>query len=82
MPKYKLEILTTAVNDIERIAKYHLRMVGPGSAEKITNKLLDTIQPLEEQPFIGTEHPDKLLSKQNFRKLNCGDYICISKVIE
>lgn len=82
MTKYKLGILTPAAKDIERIAEYHLRMVGPRSAEIITDKLLDTIQILEEQPFSGTEHPDKILRKQDFRKLICGDYVCVYKVIE
>ena len=82
MQKYKVEILSPAAKDIERIAGYHLRMVGPGSAEEITDKLLDTIQTLEEQPFSGMEHPDDILRKQNYRKLVCSDYICIYKVIE
>jgi plasmid stabilization system protein ParE len=82
VPKYKVGILTPAAKDIERIAEYHLRMVGPQSAEKITDKLLDTIQILEEQPFSGSEHPDEILRKQNFRKLICGDYVCVYKVIE
>ncbi len=81
MPKYKAAILTPAAKDIERIAKYHLRMAGPLSAEKITDKLLDTIQFLEEQPFSGSKHPDEMLRKQNFRKLICRDYVCVYKVI-
>jgi plasmid stabilization system protein ParE len=81
VPKYKVGILTPAGKDIERIAEYHLRMVGPQSAEKITDKLLDTIQILEDQQFSGTEHPDQMLHKQNFRKLICGEYVCIYKVI-
>ena len=82
MQKYKVEILSPAAKDIERIAGYHLRMVGPGSAEEITDKLLDTIQTLEEQPFSGMEHPDDILRKQNYRKIICEDYICVYKVIE
>ena len=82
MPEYKVEILNPAAKDIERIAGYHLRMVGPVSAEKITEKLLDTIQTLEDQPFSGMKHPDDILRKQNYRKLVSGDYICVYKVIE
>ena len=41
MSEYKIELLTPAFKDIEKIAEYHLRMAGPGSAEKITNKLLE-----------------------------------------
>jgi plasmid stabilization system protein ParE len=67
---------------MERIAHFHFKMVGSQSASKITNKLLETIQILEEQPLAGTEHPDPLLNRQGFRKLVCDDYICIYKVIE
>lgn len=41
MPKCRVEILTPALDDIERIADYYLMMVGPKSAERITDKLLD-----------------------------------------
>ena len=82
MPKYKVRILTPAGKDIERIAEYHLRMVGQQSAEKITDKLLDTIQILEDQPFSESEHPDEMLRKQDFRKLICEDYVCTYKIIE
>ena len=82
MPKYKVRILTPASRDIEQIAEFHLRMVGPNSAEKITDRLLDTIQILEDQPFSGAEHPDHILGSRNYRKLICGDYVCVYKVIE
>ncbi len=82
MPKNKIEILTPAIKDIERIAEYHLKMVGPESAEQITDKILETIQTLEDQPFAGAKHPDLLLQKQDYRKLVCRDYICIYKIIE
>jgi toxin ParE1/3/4 len=82
VPGYKIEILTPAINDIEKIAEFHLKMVGPKSAEIITDNLLETIQTLEDQPFAGAEHTDVLLQKQNYRKLVCRDYICIYKVIE
>jgi hypothetical protein len=36
MPEAKVVILTPALNDIDRIADYHLLAVGPISAEKIT----------------------------------------------
>jgi plasmid stabilization system protein ParE len=82
VPKYKIEILTPAISDIERIAEYHFKMIGSKSAEMITDTLLNTIQVLENQAFAGAEHPDSLLKKQNYRKLVCKDYICIYKIIE
>jgi len=82
VPKCKIEILAPAFKDIERIAEYHFKMVGPKSAEQITDSLLNTIKTLEDQPFAGSEHPDLLLLEQNYRKLVCGDYICIYKIIK
>ncbi len=82
MPKLKIEFLAPAIKDIEKITEYHLKMVGPKSAEQITENLLTTMMTLENQPFAGAEHPDLLLQKQDYRKLVCRDYICIYKVIK
>ena len=43
MPDTQLVILTPAWQDIDRISDLHLMLVGPKSAEEITDKLLDTI---------------------------------------
>lgn len=57
-------------------------MVGSNSAEKITDRLLNQIQTLQHQPQLGCIHPDPILQRQNFRKLICGEYICIYKIID
>ena len=82
MPKAKVEILTPALNDIDQIADYHLLAVGPISAEKITDKLIDSIEKLSEYPLMGTEHSDSVLQKKGYRKLVCGDYICVYRLID
>lgn len=82
MPKSSVKILTPALNDIEKIAYYYLLMVEPQSAEQITDKLLDAIDMLEEYPLAGTEHPDHVLQEQGYRKLICGDYVCVYRVID
>ncbi len=82
MPDYKVEILTPAWEDIDRIADYHLKMVGPVSAERITDKLLDAIQGLADFPQKGQEHPDEVLSGLWYRKLICENgYVSVYKVI-
>jgi toxin ParE1/3/4 len=80
--KYKIKFLTPAIKEIEKIAEYYLKMVGPKSAKQITDFLLETIQTLEDQPFLGAKHPDVILQNKGFRKLICGDYICIYKLID
>ncbi len=81
MSKSKIEILTPALNDIDQIADYHLLVTGPISAEKITDKLLDSIEKLGEYPLMGTEHSDSVLQKKGYRKLICGEYICVYRLI-
>lgn len=81
MQKYKIEILALALQDIEKIADYHLQMVGPKSAQRITDKLLDSIEKLSDYPLSGAEHPDEFLQKKGFRKLVYGEYVCVYKLI-
>jgi len=82
MVSVRIEILTPALHDIDKIADYHLLAVGPVSAEKITDKLLDSIEKLGEYPLMGTEHTDPVLQKEGYRKLVCGEYICIYRLID
>ena len=82
MPDKQLVILTPAWRDIDRISDLHLMLVGPKSAEEITDKLLDTIALLAEQPYMGALHPDPFLAGHQYRKLICGKYVCIYKVID
>lgn len=82
MPIAKVEILTPALNDIDRIADYHLLAVSPVSAEKITDKLLDSIGKLGAYPMLGAVHPDPVLQEKGYRKLVCGEYICVYRLID
>ena len=43
MAKYKVEILLAAWQDIDKIADFHMKMVGTASAQRITDKILDPI---------------------------------------
>ena len=82
MPKYQVEILLAAWQDIDRIADFHLKMVGAASAQKITDKILDTLELLGDFPYMGALHPDPELGGREFRKVLCGDYVCVYKVIQ
>ena len=81
MPDTQLVLLTPAGEDIDRISDLHLMLVGSRSAEEITDRLLDTISLLAEQPYMGALHPDAFLAQHQYRKLICGNYVCIYKVI-
>lgn len=76
------KILPAAYEDILNIADYRVREVRPNSAEEITNRLLDTIDLLEEAPLIGPLHHDPALQSMGYRKLLCGQYVCIYRIVD
>ena len=82
MPKCHVEILPVAWQDLNAIADYHLRMAGTASAEKITDRILDTLEKLEEFPLMGPLHSDEFLARMEYRKVLCGDYVCVYKLID
>ena len=57
-------------------------MVCPASAEKITDCIPDTLAKLASFPYMGAQHPDPELARLEYRKVICGDYVCVYKVIE
>lgn len=81
MVRYTVEYTTAAIRNIDEIAEYHLDRVGPKSAEKITHKLLHSIQRLEEFPLSGPIHHDPFLAERGYRKLICGKYVAVYKRI-
>lgn len=81
MPKCKVEILLAAWRDIDKISDFHLRMVGPASAKRITDQLLDILEKLGDFPYMGAQHPDPELARLEYRKVICGDYVCVYKVV-
>jgi len=81
MYKYQVELLVAAWQDIDKISDFHLKMVGTASAEKITNRILDTLAKLSTFPYMGAQHPDPKLAQLEYRKVICEDYVCIYKII-
>lgn len=82
MAEHRVELLQAAWQDMEKIADFHLKMVGAASAERITDQILDTVEALGRFPYMGAQHPDTELARREFRKVICGDYVCIYKVID
>ncbi len=81
MPKYKVEILESAWRELEEIADYHLMMVGPISAKKITDRILNALDQLKNFPLSCPYVPDNELQSQDYRMLICDKYLCIYRLI-
>ena len=66
---------------LEEIALLHLNLVGPNSARKITNLILDTLSRLELFPLSGHIPRDKELRLGGYRYVIAGKYICVYRVV-
>ena len=81
MPQFKIEILAPAWKELEEITEYHLLMVGQISAKKITDRILNALERLEEFPLSCPYVPDTELKNQDYRMLVCDKYVCIYRLI-
>ena len=81
MAEFHLEFLPAAMDDLDRIADYYLRVVGASAAEQITEQILETLEHLEQYPYLGASHPDPVLASMEYRKIVSGNYVCVYKVI-
>lgn len=77
----KLIILEPAQWELEEIAKLHRNLVGPNSARKITDLILDTLSRLEQFPLSGHIPQDKELRGNGYRYVIAGKHICVYRVI-
>ena len=73
MAEFRLEFLPAAMDDLDRIADYYLRMVGASSAERITDQILETLEHLEQSPYLGSSHPDPVLASMEYRRIVSGE---------
>ncbi len=80
MPKYKVTLLQTAWRELDEIADIHMQLAGLKSAQKITNKILDKLEMLSEQPYMGSVPKYQFLEEQRFRVLICENYLCFYKI--
>ena len=73
----KLILLEPAQQELEEIAQLHLNLVGPESAAKIVNEILDTLLRLEQFPQSGHVPRDRFLRQGGYRLVIAGKYICV-----
>lgn len=83
MPKCRVELLDAAWQDVDKIADFHLEKVGADSAQRITDKILDSVENLAQFPLMGPPHPDHELAVQGYRKLVLTKiYVAVYRVID
>ena len=75
--QYKVEILSTAWEDLKRIEDYYLLRFGVQSAMKVTERILTALERLERFPDSGSLTPDKWLNEQGYRMVISERYVSI-----
>jgi toxin ParE1/3/4 len=81
MAKFRLEILSPAWKELDEIASYHFLVVGPISARKITDRILNALSRLEDFPLSCPHAPDTELRDADYRMMVCDKYVCIYRLI-
>lgn len=59
-----------------------MRASGERIAEETTDAILDTIELLGATPFLGPLHHDRVLQQLGYRKLVCGKYVCVYRIVD
>lgn len=77
---YKIELLASAWEELDQIADIYLSLSGVRAAQNITDKILDTIELLADNPYLGVVPKYSQIADQGFRMLICGKYLCFYKV--
>lgn len=78
---YKAHILPTAWEDIKRIEDWYLIQFDAETALKVSDRILDTIERLEQFPDSGSLTPDKWLNEMGYRMIICKKHVAIYKRI-
>lgn len=81
MSKLNVKLLTEARLQLRDIAAYHKMKVGPSSARKITDRILDAIDKLADFPEMGMIPHSKMIAEAGYRVLIAGDYLCFYQVV-
>lgn len=81
MGKYSVALLAPAAAELEAIGRKHLMLVGPKSAEKVTDKILASLERLEQFPNSGAPTPDPNLNSEGYRMVVSGVYVSVYRLI-
>ena len=78
MQSYKIIYQPEAEKALDRIYEKYTELGGANSAERIYNNIADRISHLSFIPYMGRA----FLDSEEYRILNCGNYICLYRVSE
>lgn len=80
--KYKAEILPSAWEGLKKLEDYYFLQFDVKTALKVSNRILDAIERLEQFPDSGSVTPDGWLHEQGYRMAICKKDIVIYRMID
>lgn len=80
--KHNVEFTLKAQNDLRDIATYYKFKVGPNSARKITDAILDKIQMLCDFPEMGAKPKVQQIADSGYRFIVVKEYLCFYTIFE
>lgn len=78
----KIILLPKALEDLEKINEWYKNTYSVKSAQKIRNKILDSLKVLEDFPLAGAQIPDVYSNEKEYRMIVCDNYVLLYKVID
>lgn len=79
---YEIKILPKAQDDLKEIRNWYLGEFGENTANKVVEKILNSISVLEMFPDSGSLTPDNYLNDKGYRMVICEKFISIYKHID
>ena len=82
MKPIRIKYSEEAKADLKALSRFLVRQAGNLTARDVIRELLKSFLSLEEMPYLGHEHPDKLLASRGYRVYTVGNYVGVYLVIE
>lgn len=79
---YKVEILSSAWEDLKKIQDYYMIEFDTKTALKVSDSILDVIERLGDFPDSGSRTPDDWLNEQGYRMVVCKKHVAIYRIID
>jgi len=71
-----------ATGHLDKLSAFLVRNAGELAASRIIDELIISFRILKDMPYIGREHPDKVLADRGYRIYISGKYVGVYLVID
>ena len=80
MKKYEIVISSAAEDDLNNVHE-HISQDDPVAADRTVDGIIKSLRRLETFPLSSPLVPDEELSREMYRVLRCGNYLCFYRIV-